>query len=125
MIYEKSSGYSVYSNFDIEKHKKAFTDYLEVIILPTGKVVYAVPSHVEKLIAIAMEKHKCNKKNIVDMCPREYYFDFITWLCKITNCVSVWNNFYTCNQLNKRQLAKLIRLKEEGLYQGEIRDNVG
>ncbi len=37
--------YSVYSDFDVRKHKKHFTDYLEVIIHPDGSVHYAVPSH--------------------------------------------------------------------------------
>lgn len=37
--------------FDIETHKKTFKNYLEVIILENGRIVYAVPSHQEKLIA--------------------------------------------------------------------------
>lgn len=40
--------YSVYSSFDLQKHKQTYTNYLEVIITPDGTVEYAVPSHSEK-----------------------------------------------------------------------------
>lgn len=37
--------YDLHCDFDILKHKEAYTNYLEVIILPTGRIEYAVPSH--------------------------------------------------------------------------------
>lgn len=37
--------YTVYSEFDIEHHKKTFIHYLEVVIDGNGKIMYAVPSH--------------------------------------------------------------------------------
>ena len=114
------SEYNVYSEFNLEKHKKVYKNYLEVIILPTGKVVYAVPSHTEKIVAIAMQKYKCTRREILDRCPREYYFDFITWLVRITGTVSVWNDFCISYNPNKRQINKLIKLKESGVYFGKI-----
>ncbi len=113
--------YSIYSEFDIEKHKKKYKNYLEVVILSTGRIEYAVPSHTEKLMKIAMKKYNCTREQINNMCPKEYYFDYITWLCKITNAVSVWTNFYIAYKINKRQLMKLIKLKEHGLYTGVIK----
>lgn len=44
--------YGVHSDFDIQKHKETFIDYLEVIIDVNGRIMYAVPSHQEKLIAM-------------------------------------------------------------------------
>lgn len=105
--------------FDIETHKEAFVDYLEVIIREDGTVEYAVPSHQEKLIKIATQKLEVTRKQLCDMCPREYMFDFNKWLCKITNCVSVWNNFYI-GDLNETQQWVLQNLTYHGLYRGEI-----
>lgn len=49
--------YDIYCPFDAEKHKAKYINYLEILILENGKVVYAVPSHQEKAIALACEKH--------------------------------------------------------------------
>ena len=40
--------YSVYSEFDITKHKHPYVNYLEVLIKEDGSIVYVVPSHQEK-----------------------------------------------------------------------------
>lgn len=106
--------YNIYSKFDIEKHKSIYINYLEVIILPDGTVEYAVPSHQEKLIKIAMEKLKVTREELNELCPREYYFDLITWLTKITSCVSVWNN-YVVGEPNEIQKEVIEQLKLEGL----------
>ena len=47
--------YSVYSKFDVDKHKDTFDSYLEVMILEDGSIEYAVPSHQEKAIKLACE----------------------------------------------------------------------
>lgn len=111
--------YDIYCDFDIKKHKETYTNYLEVIILSTGKVVYAVPSHLEKLIKIAMEKYNCSREKVNEMCPKEMWFDFMTWLCNITDCVAVWN-YGIRGKPNRFQKHKLIELKNNGLYKGEI-----
>lgn len=36
--------YDLHCDFDILKHKETYTNYLEVVILRTGKVEYAVIS---------------------------------------------------------------------------------
>lgn len=105
--------------FDVETHKEAFVNYLEVVIREDGTVEYAVPSHQEKLIKIAMEKLGVTRQQLYDMCPPEYTFDVCKWLCKITNCVSVWNEFYI-GELNDVQRWALQNLKYHKLYGGEI-----
>ena len=51
-----SEKYDVYSEFDLEKHKKTYVDYLEVMIGEGGDVHYAVPSHQEYAIWAACQK---------------------------------------------------------------------
>ena len=109
----------LHSDFDIETHKEAFVNYLEVVIREDGKIEYAVPSHQEKLIAIATAKLAVTRKQLLDMCPPEYMFDFNRWLCGITNCVSVWNDFYMGTP-NEVQQWVLQNLKYHGLYRGDI-----
>ena len=80
--------------FSIETHKRTFVDYLEVVITEEGDVVYAVPSHQEKLIDIAMKRLGVTRRQLYDMCPPRLMFDVCEWLCDITGCVSVWNMCY-------------------------------
>lgn len=108
----------LHSKFDIETHKSVFVNYLEVVIYEDGLVEYAVPSHQEKLIGIAMVKMGVTRRELLDMCPREYMFDFMTWLCKITCCVAVWNDFHM-GEPNEVQQRVLQNLKYHGLYRGE------
>lgn len=54
--YRDDDGYGIHSKFDIQKHKATFTGYMEVIIDENGTVMYAVPSHQEKAIALAEAK---------------------------------------------------------------------
>ena len=46
--------YDLNSEFDIEQHKQTFINYLEILIEANGHVVYAVPSHIEKAVALAL-----------------------------------------------------------------------
>ena len=112
--------YNLYSKFDIEQHKKNYVHYLEVVISPEGEVEYAVPSHQEKLIAIACKQKNITRDQLNKLCPPEYYFDFMTWLCMITGYCSVWE--YNCigPGFTLLQIAKLMELKQVGLYLGEI-----
>lgn len=110
----------LHSDFDIETHKRTFVNYLEVVIREDGKIEYAVPSHQEKLIAIARAKLGVTRKELCDMCPREYMFDYNTWLCGITNCVSVWNDFHMGTP-NEKQRGALQTLKVHGLYRGTMK----
>ena len=116
--------YSVYSPFDIKKHKETYINYLEVLILEDGTIEYAVPSHQEKALEIACKKLNKTKKEIEDMCPREYYCDYLTWLLGITGSISVWGTsdeyFIVYKTINKKQIATLKKLKKHGLYKGSI-----
>lgn len=114
------SGYGLHSEFDIEKHRETFVHYLEVVIDVDGKVMYAVPSHQEKAIRIACQKLGVTREELKHMCPREYWFDFMKWLCKISGVIAVWE----CNceywEPTKLQIATIRRLKMAGLYKGPV-----
>lgn len=109
----------LHSDFDVATHKKYFVNYLEVVILENGKVEYAIPSHQEKLVSIAAKKLGKTREDIVDMCPKEYYLDYNTWLSKISGAISVWNEFYQ-GEANEKQIKTLRELREAGLYHGDI-----
>lgn len=109
----------LHSKFDIETHKRTFVNYLEVIIREDGTIEYAVPSHQQKLVDIAMKKLGVSRQRLYDMCPDEYMFDVIVWLCKITNCVSVWNDF-CIGEPNEMQEWALRTLRLHELYRGKI-----
>lgn len=115
--------YDLHSEFDIEKHKQRYVDYLEVLILEDGKVVYAVPSHQMKAEDLCCQKLGITRQQLSDMCPEEYYFDYMTWLLDICGAVSVWNDFYKTGKqgLNFKQRVRLQQLKLNGLYYGGIR----
>lgn len=112
--------YTVYSDFDIEQHKKTFIHYLEVVIDENGKIMYTVPSHQEKQIALVCEKLNVTREELNAMCPQEYYFDFMTWLCKMSGDCAVWEKFIQADKLTEQQIKALQMLKENGLYLGEI-----
>ena len=103
--------------FDIETHKMTFINYLEVVISEDGTVMYAVPSHQEKLISLACQKLNVTREELNELCPKEYYFDFMTWLCKISGCVALWNS-YKYGEANEKQLETIRQLAKEKLYHG-------
>ena len=112
--------YDVYSEFDIEKHKKHFVPYLEVMIDEDGKVHYAVPSHQEWAIAKSCEKLGVTRKELSDMTPPEFYIDWLNWLLAQCKGVAVWEDFFMAPEVNKRQYAALRRLKFGGVYKGNL-----
>lgn len=116
----RDGGYGVHSKFDIQKHKAAFTGYLEVIIDENGTVMYAVPSHQEKAIALAEAKLGKIRKEISDMCPREFYFDYLNWLLSLTGAIAVWSESISAPAITVKQAATLRALKLNGLYKGKI-----
>ena len=112
--------YDVYSDFDIHKHKQTFRDYLEVIIDADGHIMYAVPSHQEKLIAMVMEHQGWTRQQLMDNCPRRYYFAFLEWLLLMADAVSVWSGFCLAPAPNSKHIAALCSLHEAGIYTGAI-----
>lgn len=86
--------YDVYSDFDLEQHIKHFINYLEVIIHQDGSVHYAVPSHQEYLINYGAKLRGISREEFLDLCPPEFYLDFLYWLAVETHCVIVWSQGY-------------------------------
>lgn len=111
--------YNLHSDFNAEQHKKIFTHYLEVVIDENGKIMYAVPSHREMMIKLACEKLNVTREELNAMCPQEYYFDFMTWLCKISGACAVWEGFIV-DRLVEQQIKALRMLKDNGMYLGQI-----
>ena len=114
------SNYDVYCDFDLEKHKETYVNYLEVMIDKDGKIMYAVPSHQEKAIAMACEAKGINRAELEKICPKEYYFDFLTWLLMQSGAMAVWNTYYQCYNATRAQYASLRRLKLAGVYKGTL-----
>lgn len=113
--------YSVYSDFDLEKHKQTYIDYFEVLLLRNGKVVYTVPSHQEKAIELAMKELNLSRSEVVRMCPIERQFDYLNWLLSLTGSAALWNNDVLApSPLNRAQIATLKKLKIGGVYKGRI-----
>ena len=115
------SEYGLHSEFDIDKHKDTFVNYLEVNIEPNGHVLYAIPSHQELAINMACKAKGWTREQLNDACPPEYYFDFIKWVLSLTGCIAVWNDFYI-GEANEAQLNTLRELRDAGIYKGDIDD---
>ena len=115
-----SDEYDVYSEFDIQKHKQRYVNYLEVMIDRDGKIMYAVPSHQEKAVQMACEVKGMSRTELERACPKDYYFDYLTWLLMQSGAMAVWNEFYQCYEPTKEQYASLRRLKMNGIYRGPL-----
>ena len=111
--------FDVYCDFDPVKHKQKYINYLEVMILDTGKIVYAVPSHQMKAEQLACEKLNLTQRQLSKKCPREKQFDYLNWLLELTGAIAVWVDGYIGNP-NARQQIALKRLKLYGIYGGRI-----
>ena len=111
--------YDMHCAFDAEKHKAEYIHYLEVIIDSDGTVVYAVPSHQEKALALAMEKFNAGRQEIIDSCPPTMYGDYLTWLLSLTGSIAVWYTGYI-GEPNRKQALKLKALKLQGIYGGRL-----
>lgn len=107
-----NTDYDVYSTFDIEKHKATFINYFEAILLPSGEVVYAVPSHVEKLIELTGE----SRETVWATMPVTAHP--LTWLLAYTGCVSMWSYFHKGDTVSAAQAEKLQELIDAGLTKG-------
>lgn len=114
--------YGLHSEFDIAKHKQTFIHYLEIVINRNGYIAYAVPSHQEMMIRVACAQLGISRDELNDLCPREYYWDFMKWLSMTTGLMAVWETHYEVYAVTKKQIAALRRLKMEGLYTGSIPD---
>lgn len=112
--------YDLNSDFDIQLHKQTFIDYLEVLILDDGKIIYAVPSHQLKGEEIASKRLGLSISEFRDSCPREAMFDYLPWIASQANCVFVWNSYIVYSCINQKQYAAIRKLKLNGLYKGVL-----
>lgn len=103
--------YDVYSKFDLEKHKMTFVNYFEAIILPTGEVQYAIPSHQEALIRLAFPNF--TRDEAWEQVP--IVEDPINFLLIKTGCISCWSNFHIGAPCTPEQEEMLQILINEGL----------
>lgn len=107
--------YDVYSEFDLEKHKQTFINYLEVCIHPDGSIHYAVPSHQRYLENLAVAQHGGTYQEFLDSVPCEWYADYLNYLINITKCVVVWSHGYQGNEFTAKQIKSLRTLMIAGI----------
>lgn len=107
----------LHGNFSIRTHKKAFINYLEVVISPEGVVEYAVPSHQLKLMNILIHQRGCTREELERTVPEEFYFDMIGWLTMESGYIAVWNDHFE-GKPTPEQSKMLRRLAANGLYHG-------
>ena len=112
--------YSVHSPFDLEKHKETFTNYLEVLIDEEGTIMYAVPSHQQKGIALACARLGVSRETLEAMIPQQYWCNVLEWLCMAAKVVFVWNGSCVAVNPTTKQIGALRRLKMAGVYTGPI-----
>jgi hypothetical protein len=104
-----NENYNLYSKFNIEQHKQTFINYFEAIILPSGEVQYATPSHIEKLMALTNEPREIIlEKMPITASP-------IEWLIDYTGCIAVWKSFHKGTPVTVEQKDMLQLLIVEGL----------
>lgn len=115
--------YNVYSDFDIELHQKTFIHYLEIIIHPDGSVHYAIPSHQEYEIKRLSLIRGWTRQELDDVCPQEYYYDFMRWLLMQTGDMSVWEEIALAVNPTNAQIKTLQALKDAGLFLGEVQNH--
>lgn len=109
----------LHGEFSIDTHKQTFVNYLEVCIDTVGRVHYAVPSHTEWLVRRYTDIFLCTREQAMNDVPPESYGDVAEWFCSATYCIAVWNDHYI-GKPNIYQLDALRKLKEAGLYSGEV-----
>lgn len=112
----------LHSDFDINTHKKTFIDYIEVVIDQSGNILYAVPSHMERLIEIYMKRHSVTRDELIKgmvNAPSSWGLDMSEWLCKQLHCICVWTDTYK-GEPNQIQLNKLKTLRLAGVYRGPV-----
>lgn len=109
----------LHSPFDIETHKATFTNYLEVVIDTEGVVQYAVPSHQMYVRNYLIREYYRTDAKLDEAIPRERWGDYLDWLLEESGHVLIWNE--RCQgQFNQRQHDALVKLKDAGLYRGQI-----
>ncbi|MFI3329150.1 MAG: hypothetical protein R3Y05_01535 [bacterium] len=113
--------YSVYSDFDLDKHKETFTNYCEVVILEDGTVKYAVPSHEQMLIKLYADKKGMSVEEFYNWWDENKHIDFRELALKEVKCVLVWTNFCQYIELNKVQNKVLKSFIGKGIVSKDFK----
>lgn len=79
-----------------------------------------MPSHIEKLTELACLKQGVTREELSDMCPKESYYDYMRWLCIVSECMAVWNESFIADKPVKAQVATMRKLKMSGVYKGAL-----
>lgn len=109
--------------FSCKVHAQVFIAYCEVVILPSGKIEYAIPSHTKKLEEIFKKQEKLSDDDFICL----YYnnFDAYDIMLKKTKICQVWyNNIRYDGELTKAQVNKLLELIKYGCVSESILQEV-
>ena len=104
--------YTIYSKFDLEKHKQTFINYFEAFILPDGTIEYAIPSHNEYIYNYLEKTQGMDRELIYNMSIDLY--DRVMENCGLVAC---WSNRYDIltKQPTDKQIRVLSKLIKEKL----------
>ena len=94
----------------IKQHNHVF--YCEAVILPDGRVKYALPSHSEVMLARYMELNhfKTREEAYASVTPEEYS---LQWLVNASGYVAIWYDIQVIPEgVTPEQLHSLNRLLE-------------
>lgn len=101
--------------FNIELHSKSFKGWCELVIWPDGKIEYAVPSHIEKLINGYCEKTGLNHEVIREMLRVSQDSPYYRRLLEATGMLFVWyDSVYSATKLTSAQHKSLTSLLLHG-----------
>ena len=106
----------LHSPFDLETHKKTFINYFEAVILPSGAVEYAIPSHQEYL-----RKYVQQKFHLTDDIFECADLDVYQIWCRNSGLIMCWSKRFDVlgeNPTNE-QILTLATLIKEGLTSNE------
>ena len=96
-----------------------------VPMLTDGHVVYAVPNHIEKAVALACEALHVSRPELEAMGPPEFYYNYNVWVLRQSGAIMVWNDFFIAGgELTRPQQAMLRKLKLSGLYKGPVHNKI-
>lgn len=101
------------NNIDSFIQNHVHDSYCEAILFDDGTISYAIPSHNEMLIRIALERDNITRNELDKAMPIEA--SPVHWLTEYLNCSSLWfNSCISCN-LTDLQKESLIKLQKVGV----------
>lgn len=81
--------------------REEYSNYCEAIIFPDGKIMDAIPCHLDALVKASKEsKEAINLKMPMAAAP-------LDWLVDYTECVAIWYNIMVYHEITKEQLKTI------------------